>query len=285
MGINHLKKRTKITDPKGMIVLNMKRFLLFLFRRAVIIIVSKSDTLSKLLELDLMQVRGKGIGESKNIHNEVFAAAKFLNKLGIERPIVLDIGANVGLFSRALLEKIPNAKCYLFEPSPTAIAKLNEILGHDHRVTIFPFALGKETKRGRLYFDNPGSGLSSLTRRRLDHFNIFMDKSHSIDIVKGDDVMRSNQIFPHYIKIDVEGHEMEVLLGLRETIEKAKVIQFEFGGCNIDTRTFFQDFWYFFTSRSFTVYRIARNKVIEIPRYSEVDECFLNSNYLCIADN
>ena len=62
MGINHLKKRTKITDPKEMIVLNMKRFLLFLFRRAVIIIVSKSDTLSKLLELDLMQVRGKGIG-------------------------------------------------------------------------------------------------------------------------------------------------------------------------------------------------------------------------------
>ena len=48
-----------------------------------------------------------------------------------------------------------------------------------------------------------------------------------------------------FFKIDVEGHEMDVLKGIGDKISNIKLIQFEFGGCNIDTRCFFQDFWYF----------------------------------------
>ncbi|WP_445778772.1 hypothetical protein [Shewanella sp.] len=44
------------------------------------------------------------------------------------------------------------------------------------------------------------------------------------------------------IKIDIEGHELSVLKVFGAAIEATKVIQFEFGDCNIDTRTYFQDF-------------------------------------------
>ena len=47
------------------------------------------------------------------------------------------------------------------------------------------------------------------------------------------------------MKLDVEGHELDVLEGSRKTINSIKLIQFEFGGCNIDSKTFFQDFYYF----------------------------------------
>ena len=46
---------------------------------------------------------------------------------------------------------------------------------------------------------------------------------------------------PDLIKIDVEGHELDVLDSGRETVSRVWVVQFEFGGYNIDTRTCFHD--------------------------------------------
>jgi hypothetical protein len=59
-----------------------------------------------------------------------------------------------------------------------------------------------------------------------------------------------------YVKIDVEGWELSVLQGFGDLVYNMRVIQFEFGGSNIDTRTFFQDFWYFFKDHNFSIYRI-----------------------------
>jgi hypothetical protein len=59
------------------------------------------------------------------------------------------------------------------------------------------------------------------------------------------------------LKLDVEGHEMDVLRGAGETLRRVRVIQWEFGGCNIDTRTYFQDFWYFLTEAGFKISRLG----------------------------
>ena len=50
------------------------------------------------------------------------------------------------------------------------------------------------------------------------------------------------------LKLDVEGHELEVLRGgVRMFAQRrVKMVSFEFGGCNIDSRTYFRDFYYFF---------------------------------------
>jgi hypothetical protein len=50
------------------------------------------------------------------------------------------------------------------------------------------------------------------------------------------------------VKMDIEGHELTALKGFGAALDVARVLQFEFGGCNIDSRTYFQDFWYFLKS-------------------------------------
>jgi hypothetical protein len=80
--------------------------------------------------------------------------------------------------------------------------------------------------------------------------------------------------------MDVEGHELSVLKGGLANLEKIKVIQFEFGGCNIDTRTFFQDFWYTLTPLGFSIFRISPSGRIKIERYSEEEEYFKTSNFI-----
>ena len=84
----------------------------------------------------------------------------------------------------------------------------------------------------------------------------------------------------------MEGHELDVLNGFGDLIYKTKLIQFEFGGCNIDTRTYFQDFWYFFNEKAFMIYRISPRGLIPIKDYNESDEYFFGStNFIALNQN
>ena len=88
-----------------------------------------------------------------------------------------------------------------------------------------------------------------------------------------------------YVKIDVEGHELDVLEGFGDLIKNVRLIQFEFGGCNIDTRTFFQDFWYYFTEKDFLIFRVTPRGPLLIKNYTEKDEFFLTTNYIALNKN
>ena len=71
-------------------------------------------------------------------------------------------------------------------------------------------------------------------------------------------------------------------MGFGEALSETSVLQFEFGGSNIDTRTFFQDFWYFFKENDFAIFRITPFGVERIGRYRESDEFFFTTNYVAI---
>ena len=87
------------------------------------------------------------------------------------------------------------------------------------------------------------------------------------------------------LKIDVEGHEMDVLNGAKEIIETGKVemISFEFGGCNIDTKTFIKNFWDFFDKNNYKLYRITTSGYLyPIIKYKEIYEQFSTTNFLAL---
>ena len=88
----------------------------------------------------------------------------------------------------------------------------------------------------------------------------------------------------NFCKIDIEGHELTVLQSIKKNYEKFSLIQFEFGGCNIDSRTYFQDFWYLLKD-NFDIYRIGPSGPILIEKYREIDESFVMTNYLAVNKN
>ena len=100
-----------------------------------------------------------------------------------------------------------------------------------------------------------------------------------------DDVPEIPEIID-YVKMDVEGHELSVLKGFGSFIDKVKLVQFEFGGCNIDTRTYFQDFWYFFKEKNFSLYVITPYEGPQkINEYKESSEFFTTTNYIALNNN
>ena len=150
------------------------------------------------------------------------------------------------------------------------------------RISLLPFALSDEEGVQKLWTPSPGSGLASLSKRKLSHFNINFDHFEEVKVITLDKWNETWNLSPDLIKLDVEGHELSVLNGAKKILESTRVVQFEFGGANIDTKTYFQDFWYFFRDRGFRIYRIAQIGPIEIEKYSESEECFLPTNFLAV---
>lgn len=254
-----------------------------LVRLLIIVIAKFNSRLPAIIELDMKHMQGKGKG-GETVSAEVEAVFGVLTKDEILNPIILDVGANEGLYTQALLNQFPNAKVFAFEPSSTSRARLVDRFRNDNRVSIYPFALGSKVETRTLYSDQAGSGLASLTKRRLGHFNIDFEHEEKIEVTTLDFWAHSKNLLPNFIKIDVEGHELEVLKGGTNTLKSVRVIQFEFGGCNIDTRTYFQDFWYFFQDRGFNLYRISPSGPLRIEHYSEEDEYFSTTNYLAVRE-
>jgi len=214
--------------------------------------------------------------------SEVGAARKLLAQKVKEgsQVVVFDVGANVGDYTEQILKQIPNARVYAFEPSSAAFKILAARFKNDPRVIPQNYALSDTEQKVTLWSDSPGSGLGSLTRRRLDHYKIDFAVSEVIDARTCDSVCKKFNVTPDLIKIDVEGNELKVLRGASEVIKESPVIQFEFGGCNIDTRTYFQDFFYFFSDLGFKIFRIKPSGIVRIKNYNESLEFFQTTNYI-----
>lgn len=233
-----------------------------------------------LFERSAAYMQGKGYGAA-TIEREVGLLQSFLKS---PPKLAIDIGGNVGNYAAELRRRNPRLEIHIFEPSVANITKLNARFGDDKLITLVPLAISDKAGDATLFSNEPGSGLGSLTQRRLDHFNITFDTEEVIRTTRFEDYWRE-QIGSRrldMVKIDVEGHELAALKGFGGALSATRILQFEFGGCNIDTRTYFQDFWYLFAERDFDIYRITPFGSEKITQYRESDESFSTTNYLAV---
>lgn len=223
-------------------------------------------------------LRGKGYGTA-SWNQEVKAA---LALLGRPPELVLDVGGNVGDYAATMRRMAPGAEIQVFEPSASCYAKLRERFSGDARTRIERVALSDHDGEGTLYADEDGSVLASLTRRDLAHLGIAMDTVETVPVIRLEDYWKSQLGSTNIdvVKIDVEGHELSVLRGFGSALNAASVIQFEFGGTQIDTRYYFKDYYQLLDGAGFKVFRISPLGLETIDRYKESDENFLTANYL-----
>ena len=230
------------------------------------------------LEKIFAYLQGKGFG-ADTVEREVALA---LQLLGTAPRLVLDVGANQGHWTHFLLKRHPNTEVHAFEPQPVCAQTLRGRFGPCPNVSVHQLAVSDAAATLSLYFDFAGSGLASLSKRELDHFGIDFTQSIEVKAVALDDYLATSGMGQiDIIKIDVEGHEMAVFKGMKEVLASAtppKVIQFEFGGCNIDTRTYFRDFFQLL-SKQYEIYRLTPFGPDLIDRYREIDECFRTTNF------
>jgi len=249
-------------------------------------IVGKTKCQKFFETLDLFALRGINIGGGKNpqISGEKVAMVYIKDKLhSLPEVIIFDVGANIGQSCIAEKEVFGDkAKVYSFEPSRKTFQALQRNVKGLIGVQSFNFGFGEANTKLVLFSNADESGLASVYQRKLDHFNIQMSKKEEVEIRTLDTFCQKNSIDRiHFLKLDVEGNEMKVLEGAKKMLSNGAIdyIQFEFGGCNIDSRTYFQDYYYFLKG-NYTIYRIVRDGLFEIKQYKEMYEAFMTTNYL-----
>ena len=231
-----------------------------------------------LIEKIFGYLQGKGYG-SHTVENEVKLA---LSLLGHRPTVVFDIGANKGNWTKCLLDLYPGTRVYLFEPQTICADELKIKYSKLENVLVFEKAVGAKAEARTLFYDFEGSGLASLTLRKIDYAGFKLSNSMPVETISMDQFILEHSIGQiDLIKIDVEGHELEVFSGMHNLLngnKRPKVIQFEFGGCNIDSRTFFKDFFELF-SKDYLIYRQTPFGLDIISEYREADECFRTTNF------
>ena len=88
----------------------------------------------------------------------------------------------------------------------------------------------------------------------------------------------------NFCKLVVEGHELTILNSIKNNFDKFEVIQFEFGGCNLDTRIYFRDFWNLL-NKDYNIFLISPSGPILLKKYRELDEIFTMTHYLAVSKN
>jgi len=228
-----------------------------------------------------------GMGDDFAVSGELFAINYARRALGSAGPlIVFDVGANLGGYANAVIQELRGQlDLYCFEPSKAAFQRLSQALSGAQNVHLLSIGLSDVNGSLLLYSDTACSGLASFYRRRLDHFGNSMPFSEEVTTRTLDSFCSEHGISHiNFLKLDVEGHELRVLEGARELMADSCIdfIQFEFGGCNIDSRTFFQDFYYLLNPR-FRIYRILRKGLASIDHYRETLEQFVTTNFLAVG--
>ncbi len=246
------------------------------------------DFLDKRIKV-LLRYTGVGTGGSVKSSGE-FAILKKLKTVKSPAYCIFDVGANKGDFTSLALSYVSNKDSFsihCFEPSKVAFEALSANLKGNPYVILNNIGFGKEKGQFDLFTDSPGSGTASLTKRNLQHFGVDFSQSEKVQIDKLDNYCSASNIDRiDLLKIDAEGHELDVLYGAENMLasNRIEIVSFEFGGCNIDTRTFFQDFYYFFKKYNFQLYRITPSGYLyPVSFYKESYEQFRTTNFLAIS--
>jgi FkbM family methyltransferase len=201
-----------------------------------------------------------------------------------QKPLLFDVGAHVGEYTALFKSRFPDGSAHCFEPSRRHFDLLREKSASLSNIELHCCALGSEEGEATLYRPSAVSGLASLTKRRLDHFSIDMEIQEKVQVTTLDRVVEDRGIgHIDLLKIDVEGHELDVLRGAKEMLEAGRIdtIQFEFGGCNLDTRTNLQDFYYLLKEQHrFALFIVTPAGLKAIDAYREAYEQYVTSNFV-----
>ena len=145
---------------------------------------------------------------------------QFLNNLKNTNPkICIDIGANIGDYSKYLLETT-NASVYAFEPLPEIFNKLNNLTkNYPNRFFPINMVVGEINSELELNFDYDNSTLASFSSsvNEIDYVGAVNKNKLLVPVITLDNFITQNfentAVEIDLIKIDTEGFEYEVLIG------------------------------------------------------------------------
>jgi FkbM family methyltransferase len=133
-------------------------------------------------------------------------------RLAVEHQLLLDVGAAEGIFSAAFCA-LTGRSAWAFEPSPDKFANLEDLRRLNPTLAIQAVNLGLDAHSGQRGFtrgaDGQFSGVIQPSREAI-----------TIPVMTIDEFVAKRELAPDFVKIDVEGMELDVLRGGDQTFRE-----------------------------------------------------------------
>lgn len=202
---------------------------------------------------------------------------------------IFDVGANVGQWTQHVLTIQPDAQVHCFEPSLATFEALRQKT-FGANVTLNNVGLSSAPATRPFYKFAEQSGMNSLYMRNgleevwgikpqalietvqlttLDAYCL----EHAIDRVD-------------FLKIDVEGHELDVLKGATTLLNSRRIryIQFEYGGTFIDSNILLKHLFELLLPLGYHFYKIMPATLRPVAQYDRRLENFQYQNWIASVE-
>ncbi len=204
--------------------------------------------------------------------------------------VVVDVGANMGNWSEQVLLHHANIEAHLFEAIPqTYYTLVQNFAGNLKQGNIFlnNIALSKDEKIQEYFFYPQDSGLSTMYRRKSveQQLNLNTPTRLSLATTTLDQYCQQRNIHHlHFLKIDVEGAELDVLLGASRLLKSGSIdiVQFEYGGTYQDAGTTLRQVYELLEEYNYFIFKIEPDDLEFMPIFSLDYEDYQYSNFLAI---
>jgi len=217
---------------------------------------------------------------------------RFLRKFVKKGMVVVDVGANVGDYSHYIFAFTGgNIELHCFEPVRATFRHLEKRFNRLHqrqKINLNNSGLSDKEGQAKIKIYGATDGVNSLYERRSainTHPGLANFREEPIRLTTLDAYVSDCKLgHIDLLKIDVEGHELKVLEGAVNVIEKGKVtvIQFEYGGCFLDSGAKLEKIYGLLSQNGYKLFRLLPYGKIKVRNFHSYLENYKFSNWIAI---
>lgn len=204
------------------------------------------------------------------VRGEIYDYPRFLKHVVRQGDTVLDLGANLGYYSRILSRLVgPKGRVYAVEP----VVPIRNVLEHNLRrcqnVEIVPFALGVENRKILMLNDSVRQGYMGTGRNYIADGRVEGALEFEVEMRCGSEIFGDLPRID-FIKCDIEGYENVVIPELEPLIvSHLPIVLLETGGVN--RRTMIE----LFRRWGYGAYVLDGGRLVSVMRAPERDIFFV----------
>lgn len=199
-----------------------------------------------------------------------------LKQRGYQPNFVIDGGAYEGKWTLDFLEVFPDARILMLEAQESKAPLLGKLVGQHPKVQLHQGVLGAEEGRKVVFNVNETAshvaGIASENEQGVG--------TETIDAI----LKRLSLPYPDFIKLDVQGYELEVLKGAEECMRQAEFCLLEVSLLDLSNEPLISEVLFFMNEKGFQAYDICQlmRRPYDQSLY-QIDLLFINKKSGLIA--
>ena len=220
----------------------------------------------------------------------------FLKSLIRKKGCFIDIGANIGHLSIFLKKSFPDMNCISIEANPNTYKILNDNIKLNRLdIKSYNYAVGEKNDVLIDFQDSYADDCNSVIVNKMqnktnkDLYLIESSKTISIKMKTLDNILDSLNILENInlLKIDTEGYEYFVLKGAEKTLDRTKIIYFEYWD-NLSNKynCTMEDISKLLRRKNFEIFYVPNKSnnfdIKKLKKLKNTDKHSINLNFLAI---